>query len=75
MSDIEKYKQSQVEVARKIIFEQDKEVLRETAQQLLRSNNTIALDLIKPTVDLEKIIHIAKTQEALIKKLQKKKSE
>ena len=71
MIDLLKYQQEQVGLTKKIIFEQDKEILRNVAHSLLKSNNELAMKNLMISVEYEKILHLAKTQAALIEKMKK----
>lgn len=69
MSDLKKYQQEQVVLTRKILFEQDKEVLRATAHTLAKNNNDLVTQSITISMEYEKLLHLVKSQAALIKKL------
>lgn len=69
MNELEKYKQNQIETAKKLIFEQDKEVLRAAPQQLLKANNKIVLCELQVRLEYQKLLDLCEKQQTRIKQL------
>lgn len=69
MSDLLKYQQEQANLTKKIIYEKDKEVLRNIAHSLVKSNNDIVIKQVAASIEYEKLLHIVKVQAELIEKM------